>query len=154
LQENKANQLFIHLRKTNMKTTIKIAVLLAATTVMSKPAQASFSKVAPESIFCLNPVLSWKTDDVQLGEIQQNKPVTIDFEFTNTGKTPVIITNVQAACGCTATDYSRLPVLPGQTTKITATFNAAAKGAFKKTVTVTTNAEDTPKVLSFSGTVI
>jgi len=66
----------------------------------------------------------------------------------------VIITDVKAACGCTATEYTKTPVKPGETAKVVATYNAAAKGAFTKTVTVTTNAETTPKVLSFKGTVI
>jgi hypothetical protein len=44
--------------------------------------------------------------------------------------------------------------MPGESTKITATYNAAAKGIFKKTVTVTTNAKSTPETLTLSGTVI
>jgi hypothetical protein len=98
--------------------------------------------------------ISWKSEQIDLGEIPQNKPKAIDFEFKNTGNKPVIITNVKASCGCTATDYTKTPVQPGATAKISATYNAAAKGAFSKTVTVTTNAEETPKVLSFKGTVI
>ena len=99
-------------------------------------------------------LISWKSEQIDLGEIPQNKPKSIDFEFKNTGKTPVIITNVKASCGCTATDYTKTPIQPGQTAKVTATYNAAAKGAFTKTVTVTTSAEETPKVLIFKGTVI
>lgn len=98
--------------------------------------------------------ISWKSEQIDLGEIPQNVPKLIDFEFKNTGKTAVIITNVKASCGCTATDYTKTPIQPGATAKVTATYNAAAKGAFTKTVTVTTNAEETPKVLSFKGTVI
>lgn len=98
--------------------------------------------------------IAWKSELIDLGEIPQNKPKSIDFEFKNTGKTAVVITNVKASCGCTATDYTKTPIQPGQTAKVTATYNAAAKGAFTKTVTVTTNAEEAPKVLSFKGTVI
>ena len=98
--------------------------------------------------------VQWKAETVELGEIPHGKPVKIDFEFKNTGKTAVIITNVKASCGCTATDYTKSPVAPNETAKITATFNAAAKGVFTKTVTVTTNAEEAPKVLVFKGTVI
>ena len=45
-------------------------------------------------------------------------------------------------------------VADAQQKTVKATYNAAAKGAFSKTVTVTTNVDDTPKVLSFKGTVI
>jgi cytoplasmic iron level regulating protein YaaA (DUF328/UPF0246 family) len=99
-------------------------------------------------------VIIWKSELIELGDIPQNQPKSIDFEFKNNGKTAVIITNVKAACGCTATDYTKTPIQPGETAKVTATYNAAAKGAFIKTVTVTTNAETNPKVLSFKGTVI
>jgi hypothetical protein len=98
--------------------------------------------------------ITWKSESIDLGEIPQNKPKEVDFEFKNTGKTAVVITNVKASCGCTATDYTKTPVQPGETARVKATYNAAAKGAFSKTVTVTTNADDTPKVLSFKGTVI
>ncbi len=100
------------------------------------------------------PVLvKWKTESVNLGEIAQGKPVTIEFEFTNASEAPVIVTNAQASCGCTVADYPKEPILPGKSAKITATYNAAAKGVFTKNVTVYIQDED-PKVLSFNGTVI
>lgn len=98
--------------------------------------------------------IKWKSSEITLGEIPQNEPVTIEFEFTNDGDSPVIISSVQASCGCTSTNFSKTPVLPGESTKISAVFNAAAKGAFKKQITVITNAEETPKTLVFTGTVI
>jgi hypothetical protein len=137
-----------------MKTTIKIATVALAAVMMSFTTEQASHYSKKEVMITKTGAISWKSDDVILGEIPQNKPANIDFEFTNTGKDPVIISDVKAACGCTATNYSRLPVLPGQTTKITATYNAANKGVFKKTITVTTNAEEAPKVLTFSGTVI
>lgn len=98
--------------------------------------------------------ITWKSETIDVGEIPQNKPKEVDFEFKNTGKTAVVITKVQASCGCTATDYTKTPVMPGETARVKATYNAANKGSFSKTVTVTTNNDDTPKVLSFKGTVI
>lgn len=98
--------------------------------------------------------ITWNSESIDLGEIPQNKPKDVNFEFKNTGKTSVVIISVKASCGCTATDYTKTPVQPGETATIKATYNAAAKGAFSKTVTVTTSVDDTPKVLSFKGTVI
>lgn len=98
--------------------------------------------------------IKWNSTEINLGEIPQSKPVTIEYEFTNTGDSPVIITSVQASCGCTATDYSKTPIAPGEKTKIKAVFNAAAKGTFKKQVTVVTSAEENPQILIFTGTVI
>jgi hypothetical protein len=115
----------------------------------------SFAKApSPSATSAIKAAIVWKATEIDLGEIPQNKPVTIEFEFTNTGDSPVIISNVQASCGCTSTDYIKEPVNPGQKTKIRAVFNAAAKGVFKKQVTVITNAEEGPKALTFTGTVI
>lgn len=131
---------------------IKISVVVFALGLMSFTVLPTTSKANKIEIGT-SPV-SWKSEQIDLGEIPQNKPKEVDFEFKNTGKTAVIITNVKASCGCTATDYTKTPIQPGETAKVKATYNAAAKGAFSKTVTVTTNAEATPKVLSFKGTVI
>jgi len=132
---------------------IKISMLALTLSLMSfsaiAPAKVLVSKVspAPSSIV-------WKSESIDVGEIPQNTPKVIDFEFKNTGKTTVIITNVHGSCGCTATDYTKTPILPGKSAKVTATYNAANKGAFTKTVTVTTNAETTHKVLTLKGIVI
>lgn len=96
----------------------------------------------------------WKSDTIDVGEIPQGTPKLIEFEFKNTSKKEVLITNVHGSCGCTVTDYSKEAVAPGKTSIIKATYNAANMGAFTKTVTVTTTAEETPKVLTFKGTVI
>lgn len=132
--------------------TMKLSVLALALGLMSFTTNTSKVVLIEKSV--ATSTVIWKSELIDLGEIPQNTPKSVDFEFKNTGKTAVIITNVKAACGCTATDYTKTPIQPGQTAKVTATYNAAAKGAFSKTVTVTTSADETPKVLSFKGTVI
>ena len=132
--------------------TIKISVMALALGLMSFSAVPTANKMVKTELGT-SPI-AWKSEAVEVGEIPQNKPKAIEFEFKNTGKTDVIITNVKASCGCTATDYTKTPIKPGETAKVTATYNAANKGAFTKTVTVTTNAEEAPKVLTFKGTVV
>jgi len=132
--------------------TIQISVFVSALALMSftmLPFSATTSKIEIATA-----AITWKTEQIDLGEIPQNKPKAVEFEFKNTSKTAVVITNVKASCGCTATDYTKTPIQPGEIGKVTATYNAANKGAFSKTVTVTTNAEDAPKTLSFKGTVL
>lgn len=132
--------------------TIKISILALTFGLMSFN---TISKTGNQTVktVTVNPI-SWKSEIIDVGEIPQNKPKAIDYEFKNNGKTAVLITNVHGSCGCTATDYTKTLIQPGETAKVTATFNAANKGAFTKTVTVTTNAVETPTVLTFKGTVI
>ena len=96
--------------------------------------------------------ISWKSETIDVGEIPQNKPKTIVFEFKNNGKSDVIISNAQGSCGCTATDYTKTPIKSGQSGTVSSTYNAASIGAFTKTITVSTNI-DAPKVLTLKGIV-
>ena len=106
------------------------------------------------SIAIANAPISWEAETLDLGNIPQSTPKTMEFVFKNDSKVVVKITKVQGSCGCTATDYTKTDIEPGKIGKITATFNAANKGAFTKTVSVTTTAEEQVKVLTFKGTVI
>ncbi|MFW0738044.1 DUF1573 domain-containing protein [Flavobacterium sp.] len=135
---------------------IKISMLSLALCLMSFSAIAPLKSISSETKVAAVAASSvvWKAETIDVGEIPQGTPKVIVYEFKNTGKTAVVITNVQGSCGCTATDYTKEPVLPGKSAKVTATYNAANKGGFTKTVTVTTSAESTPKILTLKGTVI
>lgn len=65
------------------------------------------------------------------------------FEFTNVGNAPLVINQVVASCGCTATNYDKKPIPPGQKGKIEVSYNGKGKfaGHFKKNITVRTNAK-------------
>ncbi len=95
----------------------------------------------------------WKSNVIDFGEIKQNVPKTAEFELTNTGTAPIIINNAIPSCGCTNLDYPKDPIKPGQTVKIKTTYNAAATGAFQKSVTVYMNATPEPQVLEIKGVV-
>ena len=98
-------------------------------------------------------VFEWKAQSHDFGKIKQNLPVTHEFTFVNKGKTPLIITNVQASCGCTTPAWTKDPVPPGGSGFIKATYNAASMGSFNKTVTVTANVESGFVTLSIRGEV-
>lgn len=100
------------------------------------------------------PTVQWKEEVFDFGDIKQGVPVTHDFSFVNTTKEVVIISNVKASCGCTATNYTKTPIKPGETGTITAKYNAAAGGPFTKTVTVEFGDDNLPKILTIKGKVI
>ena len=134
---------------------LKISMLALALGLMSFSAITPVKAIFSETVIELPAsTIVWKAESIDVGQIPQGTPKAIVFEFKNTGKTAVVITNVKGSCGCTATDYTKEPILPGKSAKVTATYNAANKGAFTKTVTVTTSAETTPKILTLKGTVI
>ncbi|MBN2745096.1 MAG: DUF1573 domain-containing protein [Bacteroidales bacterium] len=77
------------------------------------------------------------------------------FHFTNVGDGDLKIVNVKTSCGCTASDYSKNVIKPGEKGFVKATyFTKNRPGPFRKTITVTTNDVDKPNsVLVIKGTV-
>jgi hypothetical protein len=100
------------------------------------------------------PEFKFTEETHDFGKIPQGKPVTYEFKFVNNGTTPLIISNVEASCGCTVPSYSSTPVQKGETGVITATFNATAMGAFNKVITVKSNAKTPVKYLYIKGEVV
>ena len=100
-------------------------------------------------------VMQFTTDSHDFGNVPEGTMATHEFKFKNTGNQPVIIANVQASCGCTTPDWTKTPVLPGKMGVVKAIYSSAGRpGVFNKTVTVTSNAAETSKVLSIKGTVL
>lgn len=74
------------------------------------------------------------------GDIYQDDKVEHVFAFENTGTEPLIITNVQTTCGCTAPEWPKEPVLPGQSAEIKVRFDSRGKyGRQNKVISVISN---------------
>lgn len=85
---------------------------------------------------------------------EKNGNVSYTFQFTNTGNTPIIISNVSASCGCTSPSWTKEPILPQKTGAVTATYAPQGRpGPFDKTLTITSNAEPSTVVLHIKGNV-
>jgi len=89
------------------------------------------------------PVMAFNEEKHDFGDINQGDKVEHVFEFENTGNEPLIITNVQTTCGCTAPEWPRDPVAPGQSSKIKVVFNSSGKiGRQNKVITIVRNAKN------------
>ncbi len=87
------------------------------------------------------------------GTIVRGSDGTCVFTFTNSGKTPLILNNVSATCGCTVPSWTREPVAPGAQGTISVKYNTNIVGNFTKSVTVYSNARNSPQPLTIKGTV-
>lgn len=86
------------------------------------------------------PVLKFERETHDFGKIKAGDIVKFDFKFTNTGKSPLIITHAQASCGCTTPTYPKEPVAPGKQGVVHVEFNSSGKmGLQDKQITVTAN---------------
>jgi hypothetical protein len=74
------------------------------------------------------------------GDVVQGDVVTHKFAFQNTGTEPLMILNVQTTCGCTAPEWPKKPIPPGEGGEIVVTFNSKDKiGRVNKVITVFNN---------------
>ncbi len=101
------------------------------------------------------PSMDFERTEHDFGTIKEEiGAVTTQFEFTNTGKSPLIIQRVSASCGCTTPSYTREPILPGKKGVISAQYSTVRRpGAFSKTIRVYTNVPDSVYVLTIKGNV-
>lgn len=140
------------------KTFTLIAVTLLATaatfaqakTDVKAPEQKTETPANPNA-----PKLEFVEETHNFGSIPEGPQATHEFKFRNTGKEPLILTNVKASCGCTTPSWPKEPVLPGKEAVITATYNTQGRpGSFTKSITVTSNASEPSKVIYIKGEVI
>lgn len=138
-----------------MKKLILLLILpLFATLQIYAQAAPAVPTAKPAAVNPNAPVAKWDKMVNDFGDIAFNVPKTADFLLTNVGKEPLIVSSVKASCGCTNPTFSQEPILPGKSSVISATYNAAAQGVFTKTVTVITNADPNPVVLQIKGNVL
>ena len=88
-----------------------------------------------------------------LGVVLWKHPATATFTIKNEGDKPLVISNVTTSCGCTDAEWTKTPIAPGATGKITSTFDAKALGRFQKSVGVYCNASARPIYLTLRGEV-
>ena len=102
------------------------------------------------------PVITFEKTEHDFGKINEGDGrVSVDFVFKNEGMAPLILSNVRASCGCTTPAWTKEPVEPGQSGKITVTYNPNGRpGRFQKTVTITSNASEATKKVYIKGEVI
>lgn len=99
--------------------------------------------------------VAFSETDHNFGEIKKGEKVEHVFEVTNTGKNPLIISNVKPGCGCTVPDYTKEPILPGKKGKITLHFDSTNfDGAVNKIADVYVNVEKAPVRLTFSANIL
>lgn len=98
--------------------------------------------------------ITFKDTFHDFGDILEGQKVEFVYEFKNTGKHELLITNCQAQCGCTVPNWPKQPVQPGESGKIKVIFDSSGKGGVNnKNVTVYANIKEQTKLISFRANV-
>jgi len=86
------------------------------------------------------PILKFDKEIYDFGKIKAGDKVSYSYSFVNTGKSPLIITDAVASCGCTIPSWPNKPINPGNKEAIKVIFNSAGKsGLIDKQITITAN---------------
>lgn len=124
-----------------------IALLCMAGLAVAQPAATTTTSSTPNPNA---PEITFKKDSHDFGTVKNGADISYEFEFTNTGKEPLIISDVQRQCGCTTPSYSKEPIAPGKTGKVKVSYDTKRTGSVTKNVTVISNAKTASKVLTFT----
>ena len=100
--------------------------------------------------------LSFRPDTWDFGTIRETDGrVSHTFTGVNRGDSPLVILDVVTTCGCTVPDFSKKPILPGEKTQITVTYDPANRpGSFTKELWVYSSEKRKIATLTVQGSVI
>jgi hypothetical protein len=88
------------------------------------------------------PKFSFKDGDTfDFGTVKEGPNAEHKFNFSNVGRSPLIITNASASCSCTVPAWPKEPILPGKAGDVTVSFTTKGHvGPFIKDVYIQSNA--------------
>jgi hypothetical protein len=114
-----------------------------------------FLLLSMASAFAQKAKFAFEEETFDFGTIkEEHGAVEHKFVFTNTGDSPLVIQGVRASCGCTTPAWTKDPVPPGERGFVTAKYNPKNRpGSFRKSMTITSNAEPASKVIFIKGMV-
>jgi hypothetical protein len=101
------------------------------------------------------PVLTFAENQFDFGDIKPDSKVQHTFKFTNTGKTPLLIADATASCGCTTPSWTKEAVAPGATGEMEVQFDSRGKqGLISKQVNVRANTQPSTTTIYIKGNVL
>ncbi|TXK73823.1 DUF1573 domain-containing protein [Mesonia sp. HuA40] len=117
-----------------MKKIFLVAVVLMTSFAMQAQAEIAFEQ-----------------ETIDYGNVAYDSDGLRTFVFTNTGDEPLVISRVSSTCGCTVPEKPKEPILPGNKGEIKVKYDTKRPGPIRKTVTVYSNAQNSPTPLKIKG---
>ena len=132
-----------------MKKIVAAAILFFGLSFTTKAQEATTPNIDPNA-----PELKFEQETIDYGVIEYDANTLREFKFKNTGKAPLILSNVQVSCGCTNVDgWPKEPIAPGKTATFKVKYDSTRPGKFDKKITVTSNSRTPSTILTIKGEV-
>ncbi|PHR36715.1 MAG: hypothetical protein COA38_01450 [Fluviicola sp.] len=115
----------------------------------------SFNSFAQNEPIQSGAKITFLEDTYDYGEVKYGGDGYCTFIFENTGNEPLVLGAVKGSCSCTVPEWPKAPIAPGETGVLKVKYNTQKAGAINKSVTVNSNAINTPvKVVRIMGNVL
>jgi len=138
-----------------MKNRILLGLAIFAITTVGIAQNATEAVKATTTVSNENGAkIEFESETIDYGTIENNSDGNREFKFTNTGNTPLVISNAKGSCGCTVPTWPKEAIAPGESSVIKVRYATNRTGSFSKSITLTSNAVNAPtKVVKIKGTV-
>ena len=83
-------------------------------------------------------------DSYDFGVVARSESRNMTVTVTNTGTTPLLLTDVRVTCNCIRLRWPKKPIVPGESAEIGVTYRSRDRGAFYKEIKIITNASPDP----------
>lgn len=101
------------------------------------------------------PELKFADTKKSFGFVKKGELVKLEFEFSNTGNQPLIITEARVECSCTTVDFPKQPIAPAQKAKVTVSFDTkSVYDRQDRIVEMVSNAKNSNQKIRFKGVVL
>lgn len=100
------------------------------------------------------PIMTFESEIIDYGTIEQGSNGEREFKFTNTGNAPLIISKAQNTCGCTIPSWPKEPINPGESSVIKVKYDTKRLGIINKSVTIISNAKRATIPLRIKGKIV
>jgi len=124
----------------SLLTVLSIAVFAQVEEKSTKKTKGKKKEIVVEDTLPKVPEIKFKSLVHDYGNIYKNDDGTCYFEFINSGRAELQLSNVSSSCGCTVPQWPKEPISPGQSASIKVSYNTSRVGAINKNVYVDSNA--------------
>lgn len=121
----------------------------AAPELSAVPTPAAPTPAAPTPAASSGPRLAFEETVHDFGSASDVRALEHAFAFTNTGDRKLVITEIKASCGCTATTLAKKVFEPGESDRIEVDWHPKGHGDQRKSITVQSNSVGEPLAILY-----
>lgn len=130
-----------------------ISVLFFASCGNKRNSAAGTSKIAAETIVLSDSLIS-QLYTINLGRVSEGESILKEITLVNDTDHPIIITNIDAGCGCILFEFSRKPIAAGESGDIKMRFfTVGLTGDVMRVAKIKCSGCDIPKEVMINATV-